>query len=79
MSDPVADLGDLVEGSVGPEAEVSARNVVADGGRKNDDGNPEFRILVPVLGQKEGGVEGLEPAQHQDPADLVVSQLRRIR
>jgi hypothetical protein len=24
-------------------------------------------------------VEGLEPAQHQDAADLVVSQLRRIR
>jgi hypothetical protein len=79
LPDPVADLGDLVESSVGPETEVGTRNVVADGGRKNDDRNPEFRILVPVLGQQEGGVEGLEPAQHQDAADLVVSQLRRIR
>ena len=75
LSDPVADLRDLVEGRVGSEAEVGARNVVADRRRENDDRDLELRILVPVLHEQEGRVEGLEPPEHQDAADLLLPDL----
>ena len=42
LSDPVTDFRDLVEGGVGPQAEVGARHVVADGGGQHHDRDLEL-------------------------------------
>ena len=40
-------VGDSVEGGVGPDAEVGARDVVGHGGRNHDHGDTELLVLLP--------------------------------
>ena len=76
LPDPVADLRDLVEGSVRAEAEVRPRHVVGDGGRQHDHGDAELLVLVPGLRQLKDRVEGLEAADEEDAMDVVLAQGR---
>ena len=77
LADPVADLGDLVQSGVAPEREVGAGNVVADGGRQDDDRDSEFGKLISVLGHEECRVEGLEPPYEQKSVNVFVRESLR--
>lgn len=59
LPDPVADLWDFIESRVGPEGELSAGDVVADGGGDHDHGDAELGVLVPGLVQLQGSLIAL--------------------
>ena len=77
LPDPVADFGDLVESGVTAKGEIGAGDVVADGGRQDDDRDPEFRKFVPIFGHEEGCVERLEPSDEQKAVDVFIRQRLR--
>ena len=59
------DLNNLVECSVAAQAEIRARDVVADGGWNDHHGDAELWVLAPGLVHLHQAMVGLEPAHQQ--------------
>lgn len=49
-----------IEASVRAQAHVCARDIVANGGRQDANGNAKLRVLVPQVGQQNGTLESLK-------------------
>lgn len=67
-------LDNLIEGGITSQAEVTARDVVADGGRDDNHWDAELGVLSTGLVHLEQCMVGLEATHNQDGVHLILPE-----